>query len=69
MSLKDEAKSVFERILGSEVAKQLDSFDDPEKYPRAFLDECLYFLEKFIGKEAAKKKLKPLYEKYKIKST
>jgi hypothetical protein len=64
MVLKEEAKSIFERLFGPEVARQLDTFDDPGKYPEDFLEECVYFLGKFIGEEAAKKKLEPLYRKY-----
>jgi hypothetical protein len=64
MGLKEEAKSIFESLFGSEIAKQLDSFDNPEKYPMDFLEECTTFLGKFIGEEAARKKLEPLNKKY-----
>ncbi len=64
MVLKEEAKSIFERLFGPEVARQLDDFDDPEKYPKDFLEECVYFLGKFIGEGTAKKILEPLYRKY-----
>jgi len=64
MSLKDEAKMIFENLLGPEVAKQLDNFDNPEKYPKDFLDECVDFLGKFIGEGAARKKLGPVYKKF-----
>lgn len=64
MGLKEEAKTIFESLFGSEIAKQLDSFDSPEKYPQDFLEECTTFLGKFIGDEAARKKLEPLTKKY-----
>ncbi|MCX6817397.1 MAG: hypothetical protein NTU57_00895 [Candidatus Aenigmarchaeota archaeon] len=64
MALKEEAKSVFDKLLGSVVSEQLKNFDDPEKYPKDFLDECTDFLGKFIGVCAAKKKMDPLYRKY-----
>ena len=64
MGLKEDAKSVFESLFGSEIAKQLDSFDNPKKYPQDFLEECTTFLGKFIGDEAAKKRLGPLEKKY-----
>jgi len=50
--------------LGPLISKQLDNFDNPEKYPKDFLDECAYFLGRFIGETAAKNKLEPLYKKY-----
>jgi len=64
MTLKAEAGSVFEKLLGPLISKQLDNFDNPEKYPKDFLDECAYFLGRFIGETAAKNKLEPLYKKY-----
>ncbi len=64
MTLKEEAKELLNRLLGSVVSEQVDGFDDPEKYPKDFLDECGDFLGKFIGQDAAKKKLEPLYKKY-----
>jgi hypothetical protein len=64
MSLKEDTKAVFEGMFGSTVAKQLDSFDNPEKYPQDFLEECTGFLGKFIGNDAAKKRLEPLAKKY-----
>jgi hypothetical protein len=64
MGLKEEAKSIFESLFGSEIAKQLDYFDNPEEYPQDFLEECATFLGKFIGEDAAKKKLEPLAKKY-----
>lgn len=66
MTLKDEAKEIFEKLLGPEIAEQLNNFDDPEKYPKDFLDECVDFLGKFIGEDSARKKLERLYKKYKI---
>ena len=64
MGLKEDAKAVFESLFGSEIARQLDSFDNPEKYPQDFLEECSTFLGKFIGENAARKKLEPLAKKY-----
>ncbi|MFH1237319.1 MAG: hypothetical protein V1648_02845 [Candidatus Aenigmatarchaeota archaeon] len=64
MALKDEAKSLFDKMLGSVISDQLKNFDNPEKYPKDFLDECTDFLGKFIGSDAAKKKMDPLYRKY-----
>jgi len=65
MSLKEDARKMLEEIFGSEIAKQVvDKFDNPEDYPKDFLEECEYFLARLVGKNAAKKKLQPLYEKY-----
>jgi len=64
MSLRDDAKKVIEEILGPEAANIINTFDNPEKYPKDFLDECVYFLEKLVGEESAKKRFEPLYEKY-----
>jgi hypothetical protein len=64
MGLKEDAKGIFESLFGSEIAKQLDSFDSPEKYPQDFLEECTTFLGKLIGDEAAKRKMGPLARKY-----
>jgi len=68
MTLKDEAMVIIKSLLGPEVAKQVDSFDDPKKYPKEFLDECVHFLANFIGEESAKKKFEPIYQKYNIKT-
>jgi hypothetical protein len=64
MTLKEEAKQVLTELFGPEVAKQVDKFDKPEDYPKDFLDECVFFLGKFIGDNAAKRKFEPLYKKY-----
>jgi len=64
MSVKEDVKALFGNLLGAEVAKQLDGFDDPDKYPKDFLDECIDFLSKFIGEDAAKKKLDAIVKKY-----
>lgn len=64
MTLKEEAKAILNKLLGSIVSEQVDTFDDPEKYPNDFLDECTDFLGRFIGQNAARKKLEPLYKKY-----
>jgi len=66
MTLKEEAKVIFDRLLGSAISEQVNNFDDPEKYPSDFLDECTDFLGKFIGDSAAKKKLESLYKKYAV---
>ncbi|MFH1474050.1 MAG: hypothetical protein ABIE55_04145 [Candidatus Aenigmatarchaeota archaeon] len=67
MALKDDAKKIILDLFGREVARQLDSFDDPEKYPEDFMEECEYFLAKIIGEDVTRRKLKPLYRKYNIK--
>ena len=64
MGLYEDSKKIIMDILGEEVAKQLDNFEDPEKYPEDFLNECIYFLSKLIGDETAKSKFQPLYKKY-----
>jgi hypothetical protein len=64
MTLREEVKKVFTELFGPEVAKQVDRFDKPEDYPKDFLDECVFFLGKFIGDNAAKRKFEPLYKKY-----
>ena len=64
MTLKEEAKAILNKLLGSIVSEQVDSFDDSGKYPKDFLDECTDFLGRFIGQNAARKKLEPLYKKY-----
>ncbi|MFH0929297.1 MAG: hypothetical protein V1818_03005 [Candidatus Aenigmatarchaeota archaeon] len=67
LTLKNDAKKVIGELLGEMVAKQLDSFEDPEKYPKDFLDECTFFLSRLTGEETAKAKFTPIYKKYKIK--
>ena len=64
MGIYEDSKRIFSDMFGPEVARQVDSFDDSEKYPKDFLDECAYFLSKLIGEDAAKKKFQPLYDKY-----
>jgi len=64
MGLREDAKKIILDLLGEEVAKQLDNFENPEKYPKDFLNECIYFLSKLIGEETAKAKFQPLYKKY-----
>lgn len=64
MALKEDSKAVFEELLGSEVAKQLDTFDDPKKYPKDFIQQCAFFLGKFLGDEIAMNKLAPVCKKY-----
>ncbi len=62
--LKDDVKEIFTNLFGPEVAKQIDEFEKPDVYPKDFLEQSMYFLAKFIGEDAAKKKLEPLYKKY-----
>ncbi|MEM5871248.1 MAG: hypothetical protein QW051_00070 [Candidatus Aenigmatarchaeota archaeon] len=69
MSLKEEVKGLFEKLIGKEAGKIIESFDDPEKYPEDFCKECIEFLSKFIGEEAARKKINELYQKYKSTTT
>jgi benzoyl-CoA reductase/2-hydroxyglutaryl-CoA dehydratase subunit BcrC/BadD/HgdB len=64
MSIYEDAKKLFVELLGLEVAKVIDTFEDPKKYPKEFLEECKYFLAKIVGEEPAKEKLQPIYEKY-----
>jgi hypothetical protein len=62
--LKDDARKIFLDLYGTEVAKQLDNFENPREYPKDFLEECTYFLSKLIGEKSAKERLLPLYKKY-----
>jgi hypothetical protein len=64
LGLREDAKKLFEELLGPQVASQLDNFDDPKRYPNDFLDECEHFLSELIGKDAAEKKINALREKY-----
>jgi len=64
MELKENAKRIISGMLGPDISNQISVFDDPNKYPKDFLDECIYFLGKFIGDDAARKKFEPLYKKY-----
>ena len=64
MTLKEEAKGIFTELFGPEVAKQVDKFDKPEDYPKDFLDDCVFFLGKFLGEDTAKRKFESLYKKY-----
>jgi hypothetical protein len=64
MTLKEDARKMFTELFGSEVAKQVDDFDNPDFYPEDFLEECMGFLKNLIGQDAAEKHLRPLYEKY-----
>jgi len=63
-NLYNETKNIFLNIFGPEVAKQLDNFQDPKKYPKDFLDQSKFFLSKLMGDQVAEIKLKSLYEKY-----
>ena len=62
--LKEDVKMIFENLVGIDVSKVIEGFEDPEVYPKDFLEECEYFLANFIGMEAAHQKLLPLYKKY-----
>ncbi|MFH0978169.1 MAG: hypothetical protein V1837_02595 [Candidatus Woesearchaeota archaeon] len=69
MKLKEEAAQIVLKTFGSEVAHQLDTFEDPNKYPVDFLDQCVYFLGKLVGEETSKKKFLPLYKKFAAQSS
>ena len=64
MTLKEESRDIIKKSLGKEIAKQIDSFDDPEKYPGDFINQCIYFLGSLIGEENAKKEFSPIVNKY-----
>ena len=64
MGLLEEAKEILADAFGNEVADQLDNFDDPNKYPKDFIEECVFFLAKIAGQEVADKKFAPLMKKY-----
>jgi hypothetical protein len=64
VGLLEDAKDIFKDALGQDVAKQLDDFEDPEKYPDVFLKECMFFLGKLVGEASAEEKLRPLINKY-----
>jgi len=64
MGLKEDAKTLFQNLLGVEFAKVIDNLPDPQKYPEDFLEGCKFLLEKVIGEEAAEKNIQPLFERY-----
>ena len=64
MGLYEDARKIISDLFGEEVAKQLDNFENPKKYPKEFLEECIYFLSKLIGEKSAREKFLPLYKKY-----
>ncbi len=64
MGLYNDTKELLLNMFGPDIAKQVDVFEDPEKYPKEFLDECEFFLSKLIGEEATLEKIRPLYKKY-----
>lgn len=67
MGLKEDVLAGIAEVLGKESAEQIvKNFDDPKKYPKDFLDEYLYFMQRLIG-DAVEKKVSPLYKKYKVK--
>ena len=68
MSLKEDVLAGISEILGADSAKQvIGNFDDPKKYPKDFLDEYRFFMQKLIGYDAAQRKVYPVYKKYKLK--
>ncbi len=68
MGLKDDVLAGIGEVLGADSAEHVvGTFDAPEKYPKEFLDECFFFMQKLMGDEAAEKKVAPLYKKYHIK--
>ena len=64
MGLKEDAMRTIISIFGKEAAKQIASFENPDKYPKDFLDECVYFMSDLMGSEATKIVFGPLYRKY-----
>ena len=64
MKLKEEANKIFTELLGPSIARQLDCFDDAEKYPQDFLNQCRNFMAQMIGESAAEERLAPLFRKY-----
>ena len=64
MTLLEDAKEIFARILGPECDKILSQFDKPDTYPGDFLDECEFFLSRLIGEAMAIKQILPLKQKY-----
>ncbi len=65
--LKEDVVSVCIELCGKDFAKQIDSFDDPDKYPKDFVEEAIYFVSKLVNPEIVKKKFKPIIKKYKLK--
>lgn len=62
--LQEEAKKILFDTFGSEVAKLTGRFENPEKYPKDFLDQCTFFLAQLVGEEVANQKFQSLYKKY-----
>lgn len=68
MGLKEDVLAGIAEVLGADSAGQVvGTFDDPKKYPKDFLDEYLFFMQKLIGDGAAERKAIPLYRKYGVK--
>ena len=68
MGLREDVLAGIAEVLGEDSAKQvIGNFDDPKKYPKEFLDEYLFFMQKLIGDDAARRKIDPMYKKYRIK--
>lgn len=62
--VRREVKDIFIKLFGAEIAKVVDTFDDPKRYPKEFMEECIYFLEKLIGRERALELLLPIFKKH-----
>lgn len=62
--LKRDIKELFLKIFGPRVAKVVDEFDDPKRYPEEFTKECFFFLSKLMGKEKALNLLLPILKKH-----
>lgn len=68
MGLKEDVLAGIAEVLGTDCAEQvIGTFDDPKKYPKDFLDEYLFFMQKLIGDAAAERKIIPMYKAYRIK--
>ncbi|MCX8178732.1 MAG: hypothetical protein N3D75_02815 [Candidatus Aenigmarchaeota archaeon] len=64
MDIAKEAKNIIKQIVGEEAAEMINKFSDPKRYPKEFLEDCIYFLAKFVGEEAARERFSKLYKKY-----
>ena len=66
MGLKEDIKKIFLDLFGPDVANQVERFEDPERYPQDFLEECIFFLAEFVGEQAATSLLQPVVSKYNL---
>ncbi|MBU5690058.1 MAG: hypothetical protein QXM68_03355 [Candidatus Aenigmatarchaeota archaeon] len=64
MDIAKEAKNIIKQAVGNEAAEMVNKFSDPKRYPKEFLEDCIYFLAKFVGEDAAREKFAKLYKKY-----